>query len=360
MATPAFGRRVRLAFAIAFFGFLVAPAHADLNPQLAPCGNFDLSHWKLTLPVDADGGITGTAAELTPAQLQGAPAYSSGWFSTAPDGGLHFWAPANGAKTGNTDYARSELRELLNPADDNQNWSSTTNSVLDARLAINAVPASTLKVVVGQIHGFGTGPLVKLRYQYSTSSKTGKLDALLNTTPTSSSTTSYPLATGIALNQSFYYHVTVSNGVLSMSVNGATATKITIDPSWAGTGFYFKAGVYDQGSGTSSSDGGAVTFYRLAATHPDNKIGIVTSTLSDATAGASYALGLAGSGGTGGGLWSMLSGTLPAGLVLDSLSGMLSGTPASGGSDSHQFTVQYRDDTGDTVAKTYTLNIAAP
>src|SRR5436190_21630249 len=32
-----------------------------LNPSLPPSGNFDLSHWKLTLPVDSNGTNVGTA-----------------------------------------------------------------------------------------------------------------------------------------------------------------------------------------------------------------------------------------------------------------------------------------------------------
>src|SRR3990170_1487990 len=35
-----------------------------LNPAADPSGNFDLSNWKITLPVDQSGTIIGTAQEI--------------------------------------------------------------------------------------------------------------------------------------------------------------------------------------------------------------------------------------------------------------------------------------------------------
>jgi hypothetical protein len=68
---------------------------------------------------------------------------------------------------------------------------------------------------------------------------------------------------------------------------------------------------------------------------------ITTTSLPVATAGQSYSALLAASGGTGLRTWSISSGTLPAGLSLDTAAGLISGTPAAGGFSS--FAVRVND-----------------
>jgi hypothetical protein len=342
--------------------FLVTqPAYADLDGGAIPAANFDLSHWKLTIPVNAVGSTAGVAAEISGGALIGPPGYSSQWFHSRSDGGMVFWAPVNGATTDGSSYPRSELRELIDPNNGGVNWTSAGNSVLDVSCKVNVVPTSTGKVVVGQIHGYNLPPLVKLRYQYSTSSKTGRIDALINVNASSTITASYPLATGIALNQGFYYRIAVSKGVLSMSVNGATATVLKIDPSWQNAGFYFKAGTYVQANGTSATDGGMVTLYRLAATHPDNALALTTGSVTAAVAGQAYRQPLTAAGGIGTLVWKLISGQLPTGLALNPTDGTISGTPAASTADgnTHAFTVQAADPLNDSAARTYKMAIAA-
>ncbi len=91
------------------------PAQA-LESNLPPGGNFDLSHWKITLP-DA------TASETNSAQLV-AGFTNALYFYTATDGAMTFWCPVNGGTTSGSSYPRSELRELLNTNNDNINWNS--------------------------------------------------------------------------------------------------------------------------------------------------------------------------------------------------------------------------------------------
>jgi hypothetical protein len=67
---------------------------------------------------------------------------------------------------------------------------------------------------------------------------------------------------------------------------------------------------------------------------------ITTTSLPAATHGAGYSQQLAAAGGFGPYAWSLASGSLPAGLALDA-SGLISGTPAAGGTST--FTVQAAD-----------------
>src|SRR5437867_13232120 len=108
-----------------------APAWA-LDPTKPPSGNFDLTHWKLTLPVDSSGVTNGDAAEIQVSQLS--TGYSNAlYFYTAPDGAMVFWAPVTGATTSGSTYPRSELREMINPGSSSVNWSGYGTHLLDAR-----------------------------------------------------------------------------------------------------------------------------------------------------------------------------------------------------------------------------------
>lgn len=303
---------------------IASQARADLGATAAPAQNFDLSHWKLTLPVDRNVGVSGEAMELSSAQLMAAPGYSAKWFRTSSNGGLNMEAAINGATTRGASYPRSELREQMVSGRDAPNWYSSGNAVLEAQLAINNVPSTTGKIVVGQIHGVDVAPLVKLRYVY-TASGGGKLDALVKATPSSTSDIAYRLASNLPLNTRFSYRISVSRGVMTMSVNKERPATHVIGSQWASVGLYFKAGAYVQADGGSSTDIGRVTFYQLAASHPENGLAVVTSSLVKGVRGGYYTQVLGSSGGAGSVRWSLASGQLPAGLKLDAGTGVISG-----------------------------------
>ena len=84
---------------------------------------------------------------------------------------------------------------------------------------------------------------------------------------------------------------------------------------------------------------------------------ITTGSLPDGIMNASYSASLAASGGTTPYTWSITSGPLPAGLVLNANSGVITGTPTSAGMWS--FTIQVRDasNPSQTAAKGFTITI---
>lgn len=328
---------------------------ADLNGSAAPGANFGLENWKLSLPVDSSGGSGGPATEMTPAALEGG--YASNWFYTGSDGGMSFWAPVNGAVGSGSSYPRSELTELLDPANSAASWTVSGKSVLDAKAKVVKVPSGTGTVVISQIKGDSTPSLIRLQYRYDFGAKTGVVEALVNQTPTSASPTNYPLASNIALGKQFLYKISVNNGVLSMSADGSATVTHDIDPSWDNVGMRFTAGAYLQGTGSSATEGGQVRFFRLAATHPDDGLGITTKSVAKAVVGESYQQQLSSKGGTGAKSWSVVSQQLPKGLALDSATGLISGTPAADLADgkSHSFTALVTDDVKKTAAKSYNM-----
>ncbi len=82
-----------------------------------------------------------------------------------------------------------------------------------------------------------------------------------------------------------------------------------------------------------------------------------STTLPEATVGQSYSATLPASGGTSPYTFSVSIGSLPAGLTLDTTTGVISGTPTTAGSDS--FTVTVQDAAGETAKQNYTLSVQA-
>lgn len=363
-ALPSFLRTALPASALVLSFGLAPPALAELDAAAAPAANFDLSHWKLTLPVDADDSTTGKAAEIMPSQLTAAPGYSSSWFYTAANGAMTFWAPNNGAKTANAKYPRSELRELLDPNDDSVNWTVAGNSVLNANLRVTQVPTSG-KVVIGQIHGHDASPLVKLQYEYSATSKTGKVTALINVTPDATSPLKYTLAQNVGLSKRFSYQIKVwnSGGVakLYLLANSNPTISWTVDAAWYGMPMYFKAGSYSQEASSSATIGGATEFYVLAATHPNAGIKVSTTALSTALLSLGvYSQLVTASGGAGQYQWKVVSGQLPQGLTLSPdglISGVLDPLVLEAGV-THTVTFMVTDAHNNSAAKTLKITVA--
>jgi hypothetical protein len=238
---------------------------STLNPSLAPSGNFNLSGWNLTLPT----GTAGHPNVVSTSTLDSG--YSSSYFYTGSTGAMTFWSPVNGVTTSGTTYPRTELRETK-PDGSLYNWNVLAGTAtLNATLAINQVP-STGKIVIGQIHDDGAGgisdqPLIKLVFEYDSTTNTGKIVAQVRSTPTGSNT-DYTLATGIKLNQLFSYQIQLRPDLtLSVQINGVTKYNKPISSSWESQGLYFKAGAYVQDNVGTSTEGGRVSFYALAATH---------------------------------------------------------------------------------------------
>ena len=79
----------------------------------------------------------------------------------------------------------------------------------------------------------------------------------------------YTVATGIPLNTRFTYQIQLlANDQLTVTANGHQWTH-TLDPSFASTAFFFKAGDYPQDNVGPSTEGGRVAFYALSLTPAD-------------------------------------------------------------------------------------------
>ncbi|HEY2578581.1 MAG TPA: fibronectin type III domain-containing protein, partial [Streptosporangiaceae bacterium] len=130
----------------------------------------------------------------------------------------------------------------------------------------------------------------------------------------------------------------------------STATTQTATGLTPGTSYTFTvAAVNAAGTGPASAQSAAVTVNAGPS--------LTFSAPPAGEAGIGYSDPLTATGGTGALTWSVSSGSLPAGLSLNSGTGLLSGTPAASGSSA--FTVKVTDTTGHSATKAVTLVIAA-
>ena len=229
------------------------PARA-LDPAQPPGRNFDLSHWKLTLPDDV-------ASEIPPELLMAGVTNVS--FFTGEDGAMVFSCPVLGGTTSSSSYPRCELRELVDPANENVNWTGYGTHVIDAQCRVTQIPSSK-KTIVGQIHSY-TGnarPLVKLQFN------NGKVEALVKNSPNSDSDTVVSFTTA-GLGDLIDYQIKLVDGLLSMTVNGTNQSVDVFesDSAWRYQAFYFKAGNYCQDNTGPTNEGAMVWFYELRVAH---------------------------------------------------------------------------------------------
>src|SRR5947209_16011728 len=124
----------RFIFAVVSVTSLVGPLELKALP---PGNNFDLSHWKLTLPIDNLGGTLGEAAEIKNPLLQ---SYTSQFFFTGSDGAMVFWCPVIGAVTSSATDSRTELRELLDGSSSDVNWTGYGTHILRAQCKVTQQP----------------------------------------------------------------------------------------------------------------------------------------------------------------------------------------------------------------------------
>jgi len=241
-----------------------------LNASAAPSGNFNLSNWKITLPVDQNGNLSGTAVEVQ--NLSGYK--NSKYFYTASDGAMVFYAPVDGATTKGSSYARSELREMN--ATEKAAWNLSKGGFMTATLEVDAAPNRDGvggKLVVGQIHG-QNDELVRLYWE------NGTVYFVNDQAGASNSETKFTLkdsggaTPNVSLNEKFSYTINAKGSTLDVDVyaDGKVYESSTkINSVWQSDTFYFKAGAYLGANESNGSGAGQASFYALDVSH-DGKV----------------------------------------------------------------------------------------
>lgn len=135
------------------------------------------------------------------------------------------------------------------------------------------------------------------------------------------------------------------------TINPGTSYDMTVHFAPLAAGSYANNSIYKT---TINSDGGNATIYFTGAAVGVNTLAVSTSSFPDATTNSPYSLTLSGAGGTAPYTWEVTSGALPTGLLLDSTTGIISGTPTV--SNTYQFTISLTD--GSNPVKTATASFS--
>lgn len=119
--------------------------------------NIDLSHWKVTLPVLNEKG---KPYEISPPEIKDFAnnEVAKQWMyidSTA--GSIVFYTIPTDAKTNNTKYTRSELREQMVPGDNTTNWTFAEGGIMKGKLRVEEISKKKdgkyHETIIMQIHG---------------------------------------------------------------------------------------------------------------------------------------------------------------------------------------------------------------
>lgn len=210
----------------------------------------DLSGWKLSIPLADDEG--------DPTTIQPA-ATTAPYLTATPDGGLGFWAPADGATTENSDHARTELNSLTTFA------AGRGVHTLSASVTLHQEPSDGRGIIVGQIHGaedIKSVAYVMVRFQE------GRLRVAVKQVQDGDDVINYPLLDGLRVGDRFDYSVSDTgdgNMVFTATRDGVTQRAVAPVPAeFTGATVRFQAGDYQLAKTPGGADdGGRVTFHRL-------------------------------------------------------------------------------------------------
>lgn len=224
-----------------------------------PSEVFDLGNWKVTLPV-TDPERPKQPLDILQPDL--ATYKIDPWFMPTKDKkGIVFRAPVNAPTTGDTDYPRSELREMTDDGKKVAYWSSEDGvHTLFLDEAITAVPKKKPHVVAGQIHGDDDDLLV-IRLEYPKLYLTRSKKNLVT------------LDEHYVLGKRFTVKFVADDGRMSVYYDGNTSPVYTLEKKVSQA--YFKAGVYTQSNCETEEDAnlctadnyGEVVIYRAIVTH---------------------------------------------------------------------------------------------
>jgi hypothetical protein len=175
---------------------------------------FDLGKWRIQLPVNSSGGLSGDMKIVNPAKTV-AP-----WFIAWPDR-LEFTCPAKGATSPGTTSPRTELAE-------NNRWLMERGGEMHAALTVDAIPPNG-GMIIAQVWNRDEALMLDVYPD-------GSMFVFSHGIPVT-------YVGNVPIGTPFTYRVEVAGGGLRLDINGQMVFWRSTAP-WIGKKFYFKAGAY--------------------------------------------------------------------------------------------------------------------
>lgn len=243
-----------------------------------PSDVLDFTTWKVQIPVLNDAGTS--VKEISQEQLKSG--YSDEYIYLDTDGGVVFWCPVGSPTTANSNYPRTELRELIDGKTSSVNWGWDGTHILTTSQTVEKIPSDG-RTTVSQIHGIypngDNGPvLVLTAYDY----KMKGIEVTVGSEISSNSKQKFRFY-GIDLGQRFDTEIKVINGTvyitISTVINGEIKSEtfthpfMEIDSAWGSQLGYFKLGNYVQENKKDyEGEGALVKIYSMKTFHDDSYV----------------------------------------------------------------------------------------
>jgi hypothetical protein len=253
-------KRALIAIAVLLLTACGSARTAALASLVRPgASGVSLAGWNLTLPVNAEGQPEGDAKELVPARLD--PPY----LTRGKDGSLVFYAPSVGARTPDSEHARTEL-----VATSDFTVGKAGTHILTATLSVQQTPSDTHLIVIGQIHGAGSRssvPWVLVQYDSATKTISCVVERSVKGTKPKLPVLDIRLLTDVPLGGTFRYSIAIGPASLSASASYDgrvdVVSDIRIPAAFSGMPVRFQAGDYQQDGTPEEGSAGRVTFFGL-------------------------------------------------------------------------------------------------
>lgn len=310
---------VSLTFSVTDSGVPVQSKAVTLSLTISPPGTAPLAITTTSLP----NGQAGTAYSATLTATGGTTLYTWSLTSGTLPAGLALNA-SSGAITG-TPTGVASAAALTFTVTDSSSPAETQSANLT--LTIIASGSAPLSITTTSLPNGQVGTVYSIA-----------LTATGGTTPYVWTLTSGTLPAGLTLNAS----TGIISGTPTAAVNAVALTFTVTDSS-------------------TPAQTKSVSLTLTIATNPTGPIVITTSSLPNGQTGVLYSTSLAATGGMTPYTWTLTSGTLPVGLSLNSLTGIISGTPtAAANAAPLTFTVTDSESPAQTKSVSLTLTIAPP
>lgn len=141
------------------FSFVCFSYGQGVKKEKKKTASIDLTHWKITIP-ESNPKNPGSPIEVGyPEILEYAnnPILKKWMYNDEKDKSIVFYAFPSGTTTANSHFSRSELRETMDPGNNNVNWTFAQGGIFKGTYAIEAVSKEKegkySKIIIAQIHG---------------------------------------------------------------------------------------------------------------------------------------------------------------------------------------------------------------